>query len=382
MSMVNPFNPYYPAEAAFFANRRREQEWFRRGLLPSLRPESAGPWNAAILGPWGIGKSSLVRRLRELARETEVPPGVVVVGCTTGYGSLLGFTRSLIGSMKEEMLSLSDWSEAVRTELERWSVQIQLPGVALRRGQRQTPEEAANVAELLRSTLRRYWEQILEPAGKTLLFVLDDADLLQVMDPNALMILRAVFQDLHMYRARYGLVITGPSNLFGEVREVAEPVTRFFEHLPLREFDLGDTADAVRHPLQQVHAPIRVSDEAVGWVWEQSHGHPYFVAFIMRDVVDEAMKQKWDRIDVEHLQKCSPYVSAHLETEKFLAEWTYATPAERQILQALATGKHIGEGKSALMSRLVRKNLIYRIERGQYAIYHPLFAEFVRNQVE
>ncbi len=72
---LNPFNPYYPAEERFFANRRREIRWFQESLLPSLDPEGAGPVNVAIVGPWGIGKSSLVRYLTRLASEAGPPVG-------------------------------------------------------------------------------------------------------------------------------------------------------------------------------------------------------------------------------------------------------------------------------------------------------------------
>lgn len=377
--LINPFNPYYPAEAKFFSNRKREQEWFREGLLPSLHPDGPGPWNAAVLGPWGIGKSSLVRRLKEMAEESDIPTSAVFISCTTGYGSMLGFVKALVGNVKEELLSLSNWSGSIREELERWSVQITIPGVSLSRGQK-GEADSINAAELLRSSLRRFWEKILEPAGRTLLLILDDANLLQALDPQALMILRAVFQDLQMYKVRYGLVITGPPGLFGEVREIAEPVTRFFEHIPLREFSLEDTADAIRHPLVQVNAPFVVADDAVSWVWERTKGHPYFVTFIMRDMVEEAKKHRLKVIDRAVCEKVWPTILRHLEMDKFNMEWSSATPAEREVLKNLSSGQSIGGGKRSLLTRLMKKNLIIKIERGQYELYHPLFSDFVRNQ--
>ncbi len=378
--LVNPFNPHYPAESKFFANRLREQEWFAQGLLPSLSPDGPGPWNAAVLGPWGIGKSSLVRRLKDMAAESDLPARAVFVSCTTGYGSMAGFARALIGSVREEVLSVSNWSEAVRAELDRWTVQVSAPGLSLRRGRR-SEDDAASAAELLRTSLRRVWERILEPAGYTLLLILDDANLLQILDAQALMILRAVFQDLQMYGSRFGLVITGPAGLFGEVRETAEPVTRFFEHLPLREFGLEDTADAVRQPLIQVGAGFKVPDETVGFIWERTGGHPYFVAFVMRDLVEQARKQNLQNIDKRLCENVWPTVLRHLEIDKFQSEWATATNAEREVLRALASGQEIGEGRRSLLQRLVRKNLLVKVERGRYEMYHRLFADFVREQV-
>lgn len=377
--LMNPFNPYYPAEAKFFSNRKREQEWFKNGLLPSLHPDGPGPWNAAILGPWGIGKSSLVRRLKEMAEESDIPTSAVFISCTTGYGSMTGFAKALIGNVKEELLSISNWSESIREELERWSVQIKIPGISLSRNQK-NETDSVNAAELLRSSLRRFWENILEPMGRTLLLILDDANLLQAMDPQALMILRAVFQDLQMYRVRYGLVITGPPGLFGEVREIAEPVTRFFEHIPLREFSPEDIVDAIRHPLAQVNAPFEVADDAIFWIWERTKGHPYFVTFIMRDIVEEGKRHNLKIIDKSVCKKIWPMILRHLEMDKFSIEWHSATPTEREVLKILSSGRSIGDGKRGLLTRLLRKNLVIKVERGQYELYHPLFSDFVRSQ--
>lgn len=65
---------------------------------------------------------------------------------------------------------------------------------------------------------------------------------------------------------------------------------------------------------------------------------------------------------------------------KFSIEWHSVTPADREVLKILSSGRSIGDGKRGLLTRLVRKNLVIKVERGQYELYHPLFADFVRNQ--
>ncbi len=91
----NPFYPYQPAEGRLFANRKLEQLWFQQDLIPSLEPDSLGTYNAAILGPWGIGKSSLVRQLRYLVAHA-MPVSMAIVSCTTGFGSLMGFSMAIV----------------------------------------------------------------------------------------------------------------------------------------------------------------------------------------------------------------------------------------------------------------------------------------------
>jgi hypothetical protein len=97
--VINPFKPNQPASGRLFANRRRELAWIRQFLLPSLSAHGAGAENLAILGPWGIGKSSLAFRIRSLALASDVPALPVYISCTRGYGTLLAFAEALVAAV-------------------------------------------------------------------------------------------------------------------------------------------------------------------------------------------------------------------------------------------------------------------------------------------
>jgi len=75
-------------------------------------------------------------------------------------------------------------------------------------------------------------------------------------------------------------------------------------------------------------------------------------------------------------------VARQLAVEKFSVEWNTATAAEEQVLRAVVAGVPpgtAGKGGGALAARLVRKGLLLRRARGEYAPYHPLFADYVRS---
>lgn len=373
---MNPFNPYQPAEGDLFADRKREQQWFLRGFLPSLHPDSTGVYNAAVLGPWGIGKSSLVRQLRYLAKaQDQVKIGMAYLSCTTGYGDLFGLFRALVSSVRDEILLMSAWSESIKNELDRWSVQISLPAVSLSRS-KNTPTDTASAAEYLRTSLLRLWEKFLKPRDASMILVLDDANLLQSLDSQALMVLRAVFQDLHMYHTRYALVITGPSSLFQEIHDIAEPVTRFFEHLQLDTYSWNDMNDAINEPLNGAKLNLTVAPSVIQWIWSKTLGHPYFVTFVMRDLVEEALYRGWKSLQETHALELWGSIIEHIEHGKFDSEWNSATVAERKALVTLAMGDDhkINRG---LYSRLAKKNLLVRVERGSYTLYHPMFNDYV-----
>jgi len=209
---------------------------------------------------------------------------------------------------------------------------------------------------------------------------------LSALDPEALLILRAVFQDLHLQGCRYSLVVTGPSGLFEDLRDASEPVIRFFERMALAPFDLADCVEAIRHPLELVGAPFSVTDEACAWIWGRTGGHPYFVAFYLRDLVAQAHVDQWSVIDVAQCRQTDTVILRHLARERFTVEWEEATSAERKVLLQALDATHEDpfnprqDTNRGLVTRLVRKGMLDRVGRGSYVLYHPLFAEFLREQ--
>lgn len=373
----NPFNPYFPAPDHLFANRSREQDFFRRGLQSGLSPRGGGPWNIALLGPWGIGKTSLLRRFSRIAVEETVdgrPVLAVSLSVTGAYASFDEFARVLMG----RLLDVSPRSKLVQ-ELQKWEVQsVRLGAVGV--GRKGAAAVEGPVEFLYRSMLDLWGELEKKYAGAVVF--MDDVQNLLDVHPRALLALRALFQDLQGEGARYPLVVTGTEALFGAVRETAEPVTRFFERMPVLPFTFEDTVEAVRHPLSAVGSRLAVSEGFIKKVYEKSQGHPYFVSFIMRDYVEVARSQQVD-LDEGVFDERWGEVAAHLEMEKFEEEWRACSPAERKALLELVrrpgapVTQALGKGR-ALLGRLVDKGIVRRKERGVYEIYHPLFAEFIR----
>ena len=306
---------------------------------------------------------------------------MVFISCTAGFGSMMGLCAAIVNAVSQEALRLSLWDHALEAELMRLSLEIRLPGVSASRSPAISTDASVSAAEFLRSSLLRLWERAFRVHGYGAMVVLDDVNLLQAIDSRALMLLRAVFQDLHMYQAHYALAITGPSGLFSDARDVAEPVTRFFEHLTLAALALDDMDDAVREPIQAAQAPTLVDRDAIVWLWERTQGHPYFVTYVMHYVFHAAMHEQWAVLTVSRLQTLWPTILARLDHGKFSDDWNAATPAEQQALFAIAK-ERVGSINRGLVTRLVRKGLVAKIDRGQYQLYHPMFQEYVRRMAD
>jgi len=383
--IVNPFNPYFPADSRILANLAKEQQFFIQGLRQGLHPKGPGPWNVALLGPWGIGKTSLLRRFAAITSDFDRPAIPISLTITSGLDSLDAFIFLFLEHVKEILLSRKHWSAKIQQELAKWEMSLQLGPVRVTHQGSQPRESVHASISLLYKGLYRLWESILQGQVSGVVIFLDDAHNLLQFNPQTLLVLRGVFQDLQGIGAKYPLVITGPEDMFEATRDVAEPVTRFFERMKLGMFSLEDTKEAIQTPLRQLNTGISVEEDAITMIWEKSLGHPFFLTFIMRDLVNRHLYlQKRSPIRLKDVMENWQETLAHLQDDKFHMEWKNATPAERNVLLALAAKSKeeslvetVGKKGSGLLNRLLKKGLITKQERGNYELYHPLFKEFV-----
>ncbi len=381
--MINPFSPFFPAEGDIFASRSREQALFREGLEQGLSPQGPGPWNVALVGPWGIGKTSLLRRFVRIVREFESPVLPVALTVTPSVAAKLA--SEMLKRVKDEIDAVQAtprWPQRLVEELGKWEPTIGWGPVQATRRPRPTDPDPDLYREL-----RRLWQGYLNGRVPGLVFFLDDANALLSKDPEALMSLRGVFQDLQGDGARYPLVITGPEGMLTTARDASEPVTRFFERIPVRPFTLSDATDAIRDPMRAVGLPMEVTDAAaIEDIWEKTGGHGFFIAFAMRDIVREAMIRHVAEIDRDFVENLWPSIAEHLAKERFESDWAAASPAEQKILRTIADdpdgplSRKIGKSGYALLGRMTVKGLVMRTKRGDYSLYHPLFQAFVREQ--
>jgi hypothetical protein len=338
----------------------------------------------ALVGPWGIGKTSLIRRFVHMVREFDPPVLPVAVTVTPAVASPEQFAAELLRRIREEIDGTQEaarWPERLVSELRQWEPSVGWGPVRAHRRARST-----EYGPDLYRELRRLWHEYLNNRVPGIVFFLDDANALLSRDPDSLMSLRGLFQDLQGAGARYPLVITGPDDMFITARDASEPVTRFFDRMVVGSFDLDDARDAIEGPMRAVDLPCSLTEASIGAVWARTEGHAFFLAFAMRNIVREAMRAGLTVVDEEFIQHCWPAVADHLARERFEADWMSASPAEQRLLATLAgepqgpISHSVGRAGFVALGRMVTKGLIVRNRRGDYHLYHPLFQDFVRRQ--
>ncbi len=134
-----PFNPYFPAPASLFANRRRELAFYREGLAQGLDARAPGPWKVALLGSWGMAKTRLLRKCASLTDDADHPALCVIVTVKSGMKGLDGLATDLLSRIQAALVSHLDWPEALRREFSRWEPTLRArPRSAVRRSQNPT----------------------------------------------------------------------------------------------------------------------------------------------------------------------------------------------------------------------------------------------------
>lgn len=381
MGRENPFSPSFPVNPRYFINREEVVDSFKKAFDRSTKTEFPTPDNIAILGDWGIGKTSVLRKFESIAmeefKEREVFSAIVEL-IPTACNSFGSFTAKVVDDIDRNLNVQASVLAKIRGEIRNWRIKsVGIGGVELERAKEKSDAAAFT------DTLVDLWE-ILEKSGiDTALLMLDDLHYLSERYPDGLYDLRGIFQGLPRHGCNFVLCTTGKRELFSEIRELAEPLGRFFniKHT-LKPFDLEETARAIRKPIGLSGLNLTLEDDVISRIHELTAGHPFFIHFIMRELL--TLREE-GTIDLSYFDENYPSVEKIMEREKFEVDFSIASEKERRILLEMArlperfvpSDIKIKNARTQLRF-LLKKNLIIKHDRGEYFIYHPLFKEFLK----
>jgi hypothetical protein len=179
--------------------------------------------------------------------------------------------------------------------------------------------------------------------------------------------------------------MTGPKLLFKDVADLAEPFTSFFHQFYLEPFALEGTKEAISKRISASKLNLEFSDDVIAVVHEKSGGHPYFIMFIVYELVNLAGAKK--HITQGEFDRSWPKIISLLEQDVFVNRLGEVSEKEREVLLRIAQIKKDKvspsdiEGISGIyqfFSRIERKALLLKKERGLYELFHPLFKEYLQ----
>lgn len=382
-SSVNPFSPQFPASPEYFANRKEAIAYFTKTITNSAKLRPPAPTNFIILGEWGVGKTSLLYKFKEIALR-ELPQVksfcfhfTLDPACCRSWDV---FSAILLNQLKQNYEASAGLKEKLRSELSKWKIVLSIPPVSI---QRKTKEEIPSITDSLESL----WKKHLGPSGVDIcLLFLDDVHYFLVADqPDAYFTLRNVFQELARRGCNLALILTGPKVLFEEIVDLAEPFTRFFHPFYLEPFGLEGTREAIIKRIEAKKLKMQVADEVISAIHKKTEGHPYFVMFTMYELIN-AVGAK-GRISREDFERHWPSIVTTLENSVFRGRLAKVSEKEKEVLTKISMQEELlvspsmiksVKGASEFFSRLERKGLLLKKERGQYQLFHPLFKDYLK----
>jgi Holliday junction resolvasome RuvABC ATP-dependent DNA helicase subunit len=386
---LNPFSPQYPADPEYFSNRRQHLAYFTQAIINSAKIRPPAPSNFIVLGDWGIGKTSLIYKMKEVVLkdlQSEVNGfcfhfSLDPICCKSWDNFALLFLTQLHRNYETS----AGLKEKVVKELSKYKISFSVPGIPIAIEKTNNKKDAETL--FLTDSLEELWKNHLVPAkvDVAVLFIDDIHYFLLVDQPDAYYTLRNVFQELARRGCNYSLVVTGHKLLFKEVSDIAEPFTRFFHQFALESFTLEGTKEAINKRILARDLKIDFSNETISLIHEKAKGHPYFIMFIVYELINR-LKYK-EHIVRKDFEDSWMDIMELLEKNVFVNRLGELSEKEKEVLLQIVkidkeqiTPSDVKgiSGVAQFFLRIERKGLLVKKERGCYELFHPLFKEYLQ----
>lgn len=397
----NPFRPGAGHMPPHLAGRRREKEDFEKLLEQDTILE-----NLVLTGLRGVGKTVLLDTFKPLA----ISKGWLWVGTDMAEASTVSeetmATRLLadLSVVTSSLILESREQAAIGFTGAGGQEHLLMSFPVLRLIYEGTP---GLVADKLKRVLEIVWNRLkLEDDKRGLIFAYDEAQNL-TNHPNRgefpLALLLDVFQSIQKQGIPFMLVLTGLPMLFGKLVEARTYAERMFTVVFVDSLDEEESKDAILTPIREDNCPITFTDDFVVVICEKAGGYPYFIQFICREVFDLLIQQM---AVGEQILISIDGIVRKLDQDFFAGRWARVTDRQHDLLHVIAklpdkdevdafsvqevvahsktmlpkpfSGSHVNQ----VLNKLIELGLIYKNSHGKYCFAIPLFAGFIRRQME
>lgn len=400
VAFKNPFRPGAGHMPPYLAGRESEQ----REFIKLLEQETILK-NLILTGLRGLGKTVLLETFKPIA----IQKGWLWAG--TDLSESTSISEENLATRLLTDLAVVLGSVVVSSETK------QLPGFS---GGEQNVVKLLNFATLkemynhtpglildkLKGVLETIWPYVESSGRQGIIFAYDEAQNLTdhaAKDQFPLSLLLDLFQSLQRKGFRFMLALTGLPTLFPKLVEARTFAERMFKVIFLDPLNQKETTEAIQEPLkkQQENCPVNLTDESVATIWKITHGYPYFVQYVCREVYDVWVQAMNTGQDIPTVPVGD--IIRKLDSDFFAGRWARTTDRQRELLVVIAylpngnsefsvqdivedegnqlldksfSNSHVNQ----MLSTLSEAGLIYKGRHGKYSFAVPLLDEFIRRQ--
>lgn len=369
--------PNFPVRAKTFVGRRQQIDIFRQALQQGL--QTGRTESFAVLGDWGIGKSSLLLRFAALCSQPPFRLLPVFLSVVIDIPDYKRLAAVLLDKFVDALLAVPNRQARPRGELsDRRFKRGNFDSVGF---ERQSPRLFPSTgSSLLRHMLTEARDRFLAPAGlKGAIFFLDDLqNIISISKEDLALIIRDQFQWFGIEGMNYSVCFSAKPDYFAGTKGLADPAVRFYTKFYLEPFTFQETLEYAR---SMFGLPLDISQRVAAWLREKTLGHPYFLACIC-----EYLMATEKQIEPRKLETNWPAILDQLGRERFRSDVSQLSAKELELIHQFAragegevSAKHFsGKFQREYFARLVEKAVLIRTGRGRYRLYHHLFREFLQ----
>ena len=261
-----------------FVGRREQTEVFRQALEHGL--EAGRTASFAVLGDWGLGKSSLLLKFAALCSQTPFGMLPVFISVPTNIPDYLRLAEIMLDQFADALLAALKMKAQLRAKLSNWRFQrIHFGSVGLEYESRRL--FLSTGSSLLRHTLQEAWDHFLRPARLNgAVFFLDDLqNITTISKADLALMIRDQFQSFGIEGMNYSVCFSAKPDYFAGTKGLADPAVRFYTKFYLEPFTFEETLEYAR---AVIDIPLDISERIAEWLHEKTLGHPYFLACICK----------------------------------------------------------------------------------------------------
>lgn len=377
VEIPNPYSAEHPAPPEKFAGRKNQITEFKRFLKDTINGNSK---NIAVLGEWGIGKTSMLRMFKYLAEEEGCIGTIIELGEATD--SFVTLFEIITQSLAKDARYKKKITTKTKEFLESLTLSVKYVPVGISYTKRK--EIPPNIMKF-REDLISIYKKVNAPY----LIMLDNAE--QLMNiKGSIFELRNIFQTLQsMAGVNCMLILAGRETLFADIRSASEPAARFFWRIDLEPFTHEETKEAIQKPL--IDTPIHFHKDCIKRIHQASNGHPYFVQVFTYNLFNFRKNMKIDVID---LDENYPMIFDYLGRRLFETLYENISLNEQRVIQGFAKADKdiLTNEEVATVTKVksvnrylkslseIKPPVLIKLNRGKYKLFHPLFKEYLRRE--
>lgn len=217
--------------------------------------------------------------------------------------------------------------------------------------------------------------------------MLDEAEHLEKID-GSWSFIRSVFSRLTENDINYLIIVAGKLGLFSKIKEIFLPMERFFYPWELEPLTKKEVEDALIIPFHKYEKNL--TQEVTDVIYELSQGFPFIVqvfgfhlfgsdhVLITKKILDEQLQDIMNRLDVQVFK--TRYESAGPQ-ELIILKVISEDPLKKHTAKELNKITKIKSNRiTNILISLVMKSCLKKTGYGEYMIFHPLFAEYVKRR--